>query len=171
MIVLFRLLTVIFKSWFKKRLGALDESVVTMRVWPNDLDLNMHMNSGRYISVMDVGRINILCRGGVLGRITRLGWRPLVGGSFIRYRRSLLPFEKFTIRSRVLCWDEKWFYFQHIMEKDGQLCATAHMRGLLRGRDGNVSPGQFLTVVGVENLESPPIPDFIRLWNEADAAR
>ena len=171
MIVFFRLFTVMIKSWFKKRLGALDESVVTMRVWPNDLDLNMHMNSGRYISVMDVGRINILCRSGVLGRVTRLGWRPLVGGSFIRYRRSLRPFEKFTVRSRVLCWDEKWFYFQHIMEKDGQLCAISHVRGLLRGRDGNVSSEQFLTVVGVADLVSPPIPEFIHSWNAADAAR
>jgi acyl-CoA thioesterase FadM len=171
MIVFFRLALVIVKSWFKKRLGALDESIVTMRVWPNDLDLNMHMNSGRYISVADVGRINILCRAGVLGHVTRLGWRPLVGGSIIRYRRSLLPFQKFIIRSRVLCWDDKWFYFQHIIEKDGQLCFLAHVRGLLRGREGNIASSQFLKEVGAAGEVSPPIPEFIRLWNEAESAR
>ena len=62
MVVLFRFLFAIFKSRFRRRLGILDDCVIAMRVWPNDLDLNMHMNSGRYLSMMDIGRVEILAR-------------------------------------------------------------------------------------------------------------
>ena len=91
----------------------LDQATVTMRVWPNDLDLNMHANSGRYLSFMDVGRVDLLSRMKLLRKVTSMGWRPLVAGVEITYRKSLLPFEKFSVKSRILRWDEKWFYFEH----------------------------------------------------------
>ena len=170
MIVLLRLIVVIFKSVFMKRIGPLDESVVTVRCWPNDLDLNFHMNSGRYLSMMDLGRISILCRYGILGRVMRLGWRPINGATMIRFKRSILLFDRFQVRSRVVCWDEKWFYFEHIVEKDGVTYAIAHVRGLLREKSGNVVPQRLMELAGVR-IESPPMPDVIRLWNEAEALR
>lgn len=171
MIVLFRLLGVMVASIFKRRIHVLDSSVITLRCWPNDLDLNFHMNSGRFVSMMDVARVGILCQAGMLRGIIRLGWRPIAGAAMIRYRRSLLLFQKFQVRSRVVCWDEKWFYFEHIIEKDGALCAIGHVRALLRGRHGNVPPARFLEVVGAPDFESPPMPEYIRLWNEAEGMR
>lgn len=171
MVFLLRFVLLLAKSTFLRRLDPLAESVVSMRVWPNDLDLNMHMNSGRYLSAIDLGRVNILARAKVLRRVLRMGWRPIAGATMIRYRRSLLPFEKFDVRSRVLCWDEKWFYFEHRVERDGELCALAHVRGLLRGPDGNIAPAELLRVGGASNLVSPPLPEFIRLWNAAEELR
>ena len=31
-------------------LGVLDEDTLRMRVWPNDIDLNMHLNNARYLN-------------------------------------------------------------------------------------------------------------------------
>src|SRR6185312_4562318 len=102
MVVLLRLIKTILLSLFKKKMDVFDQARVTMRVWPNDLDLNMHANSGRYISFMDIGRIDLLARMRLLRKVTKLGWRPLVGGSLITYRKSLLPFERFVVKSRIL---------------------------------------------------------------------
>ena len=33
-----------------------------MRVLPNDLDLLWHMNNGRYLSLMDQGRVDLMVR-------------------------------------------------------------------------------------------------------------
>jgi acyl-CoA thioesterase FadM len=166
MVVLFRLLVAILKSRFRPRIGILDDCVIAMRVWPNDLDLNMHMNSGRYLSMMDVGRMAILARTRMLRPVLKRGWRPLVGATFIRYRRSLLPFERFTVRSRIVCWDEKWLYFEHILERRGEIAAQAYVRGLLRGPSGNVKPSDLLALAGKEGLPSPEMPDAIRRWRE-----
>ncbi|HSY51709.1 MAG TPA: acyl-CoA thioesterase [Thermoanaerobaculia bacterium] len=164
MVVLFRFLFAIFTSRFRRPLGVLDDCVIAMRVWPNDLDLNMHMNSGRYLSMMDIGRVEILARTRLLRPVLRRGWRPMVGATFIRYRRSLLPFERFTVRSHIVCWDEKWLYFEHILERRGEVAAHAYVRGLLRGREGNVRPKELLELAGTPELASPAMPAEIEAW-------
>ena len=164
MVVLFRFLFAIFKSRFRRRLGILDDCVITTRVWPNDLDLNMHMNSGRYLSMMDIGRVEILARTRMLRPVLKRGWRPMVGATFIRYKKSLLPFERFTIRSRIVCWDEKWLYFEHILERRGEVAAQAYVRGLLRGKSGNVKPGELLELAGVPSMQSPAMPEDVAAW-------
>jgi len=163
-VVLFRFFYAIFKSRFRARMGVLDECVIAMRVWPNDLDLNMHMNSGRYLSMMDIGRIEILARSRMLREVLKRGWRPLVGAAFIRYRKSLLPFERFMVRSRIVCWDEKWLYFEHILERRGEIAAQAYVRGVLRGNLGNVKIEALLALAGAPDLTSPPMPEPVRRW-------
>jgi acyl-CoA thioesterase FadM len=171
-ILLLRLLLTIAISSLKRRIGPFGTSSVRFRVWPNDLDLNMHMNSGRYVSFMDVGRIDLLVRMRLFRDVMRRGWRPIAGATMIRYRRSLTPFERFTLQSRVVTWDEKWFYFEHIMENSkGEVAAIAYVRGLLRGRDGNVAPRDFIALSAQPDLQSPPIPEAIARWNEAEAVR
>jgi acyl-CoA thioesterase FadM len=163
-VVLFRFLLAILKSRFRRRLGILDDCVIAMRVWPNDLDLNMHMNSGRYLSMMDIGRVEILARTRMLRPVLKRGWRPMVGATFIRYKKSLLPFERFTVRSRIVCWDEKWLYFEHILERRGEVAAQAFVRGLLRGKSGNVKPRELLELAGVPLMQSPEMPAAVAAW-------
>lgn len=171
-VVLFRLIKTIFLASFKPRTDVLDQALVTMRVWPNDLDLNMHASSGRYVSFMDVGRINLLARMRLLHKAAKIGWRLLAGGSMITYRKSLLPFERFVVKSRVLCWDEKWLYFEHIVvNSKGDLAAIANVRNLFRGPEGNVPPQKVLELAGRTDFVSPPMPGFITRWLEAEERR
>ena len=164
MVVLFRLIWAIFRALLKPHLDLLGESAVTMRVWPNDLDLNVHMNSGRYGSMMDIGRVEILARSGLLRKVFARGWRPIAAAVTIRYRRSLLPFQRFTVRTRVICWDDKWLYFRHVIECRGEVAAVAYVRGLLRGKEGNVAPARILALAGTPDLQSPPMPDDVARW-------
>lgn len=168
MVVLGRLIKALFVARFQKKIDVFDQARTTMRVWPNDLDLNVHANSGRYISFMDVARMALLVRMRIFTKVIRRKWRPLVGGTMITYRKSLLPFEKFTIKSRIIGWDEKWFYFEHIIVNSrGDLAAIANVRGLLRGPDGNV-PAADLVALSDRDVVSPPIPEFIKRWSEAE---
>ncbi len=64
----FRLLRLLLTARWRGRLGPLDESVLKLRVWPVDLDVNLHMNNGRYLSVMDLGRVDVILRTGLLCR-------------------------------------------------------------------------------------------------------
>src|SRR5689334_2476912 len=164
MIVLVRLLWALLRSQFKRRLDLLDESAVTMRVWPNDLDLNVHMNSGRYLSMMDICRVELLGRTRLLRKVFGRGWRPLAGAATIRYRRSLLPLQRFTVRTKIVCWDEKWLYYRQVIERRGELCAVGYVRMLLRGPEGNVTPAQILEVAGKSGMQSPPMPEDLARW-------
>ena len=59
-VVLLRLVKSLLTSPLRPRIEPLEEATIGLRVWPNDLDLNMHVNSGRYLSFMDIGRVEIL---------------------------------------------------------------------------------------------------------------
>ena len=169
-VVLLRLLLAIFNSYRKPAIGLLDTGVVTMRVWPNDLDLNLHMNSGRYLSMMDVGRVALFAQTRTLDNLLTMNWRLLAGGAMVRYRKSLVLFDQFEVRSRLACWDEKWLYFEHVIEYEGEVQTTAWVRALLRDSDGNVPTSEFLAIAHDPDLESPPMPQAIARWFEAERA-
>src|ERR1700676_5067864 len=106
MSLILRLLAVLIAAPFRRRLRLLDSSHVRIWVLPNDLDLNMHMNNGRYLTILDLGRIDLLLRQGLASTFVKNGWRPVIGGAVIRYRFGLRPFESLVVSSRVLCWDD-----------------------------------------------------------------
>ena len=168
MVLLFRFIGALILGAFQPRIGPFDETIVRMRVWPNDLDLNMHASSGRYISFMDAARVAMVVRFGALRKMIARRWRPVVGGTMITYRRSLYLFERMTIRSRIVCWDEKWLYMEHTIEKpNGELAAKARVRATFLSRQGSVPPRDIARVAG-HDVESPPLPDWVRHWRQAD---
>jgi acyl-CoA thioesterase FadM len=170
MLLLFRFLLTMIKSRFRSRIGPLDESVVRFTALPHDCDLNFHLNAGRYVSFMDVARIELIGRVRFIGPMLRRGWRPVAGGAVLRFRRSVLPFERFDIRSRVIGWDEKWIYVEHIVEKDGEFCAIGHMRTVIRSKQGTIPPQEVLAAMDL-TLASPPLPEFVAQWRDAEADR
>jgi acyl-CoA thioesterase FadM len=159
MLLIFRFLITILSSGLRKAIRPLDPAVVYFRAWPQDCDLNFHLNAGRYVSFMDIARVELLARMRLLRPVLKRGWRPIVGGGAVTYRKSVMPFERFSVESRVAAWDEKWFYIEHLVHKrDGALAARGVMRTLLRGPDGNVAPRELLALMGLEDLQSPEVP-------------
>ena len=171
MLLLVRFVFTIFLSRFRRRIPPLGEAVLRFTALPQDCDLNFHLNAGRYLSFMDVARVELLARMRALSKLLRKGWRPIMGGCVMRYRRSVMPFERFDVRSRVIGWDDKWFYLEHIIEKDGVFCAAGHIRMLIRGREGNIPTSDVLALVSNEPIEQPPLPDFVANWRELEDAR
>ncbi|GLH74647.1 thioesterase [Geothrix limicola] len=151
---------------FRPPLEALATSVLVFRVWPNDLDVNVHMNNGRFLSVMDLGRFDLTFRTGLGRAMLRNRWKPLVGGVSMRYRRSLDPFERYELHTRLLGWDAKWFYLeQRFLKCGGDLAAEGVVRALFRGRDGNVPVAEVLGQVGFSGPQ-PELPESVRRWAE-----
>jgi acyl-CoA thioesterase FadM len=170
-VLLFRFLLVMLLSRFRRRIAPLGEARLRFTVLPTDCDLNFHLNAGRYISFMDVARVELLGRMRLFRKVIKAGWRPINGGMIIRYRRSILPFERFDLRSRVIGWDEKWIYFEHILERNGELCAIANARGLFRHGKRSIPPGEMAEMLGISDPSSPPLPPHVEAWRRAEDAR
>lgn len=171
MLLLFRFLLTIFRSRFRSRIGPLDESVTRFTALPTDCDLNFHLNAGRFVSFMDIARVELIGRLRILRKMLKRGWRPVMGGCVVRYRRSVLPFERFEIRTRVIGWDEKWFYIEHVVEKNGTFCAIGHMRTVILGKSGTVPPRDVIALMNIGELASPPLPEFVANWRDAEDRR
>uniref|UniRef100_A0A8C6XF39 Protein THEM6 n=1 Tax=Naja naja TaxID=35670 RepID=A0A8C6XF39_NAJNA len=105
---------------------VLEESIRYSRVMPSDLDLMLHMNNGRYAREADIGRYWYMFSCGLMQTILNNKHNTMVTSSSWRFRRSLNLWERFAIRTRMLCWDDHAFYLeqQFINSKDGFVCAV-----------------------------------------------
>lgn len=137
--LIFRLLWVVIGAFRRSKLGMLDESVITLRVLPNDLDTNIHMNNGRYLTIMDLGRVDFIIRSGMLKHLREQKWYPVVGSSKLSYKRSLSPFQKYQLKTRVHGWDEKWIYLEQEFVVDGVLYARGIVKTIFL-KDSNKIP-------------------------------
>lgn len=166
--LILRLIRVVVSALLGRRRGLLDESVVTFRVWPNDLDLNLHMNNGRYLTVMDLGRSDLMIRAGLARLVVRRGWMPVLGSATVRFRRSLAPFERYVLRTRLLCWDDKWMFIEHRFEtRGGRLACHAVVKGTFRTAGVTVSPAEVLDALGCA-VSSPPAPAAVIAWTDSE---
>lgn len=166
MVLLLRTLWKGLTLGFRPPLEPLGTSILAFRVWPNDLDVNIHMNNGRFLSVMDLGRFDLSFRTRLGRAMLRNRWMPLVGGVTIRYRRSLDPFERYELHTRLLGWDAKWVFLeQRFLKKGGELAAEGVVRALFRGKGGNVPVSEVLSQMGYEGPQ-PVLPDSVRRWAE-----
>jgi acyl-CoA thioesterase FadM len=166
--LLFRLLkTILLYLLRPERRGILAESTVRFRVWPNDLDTNFHMNNGRYLTLMDLGRLDLLLRNGSVPIVLRNKWYPVLAGTQIRFRRPLNLFQKFEIRTRIVTWDSKWVYLEQKILRRGDLVLQAYLKGVFVGKGGSVPITALLERLGV--TEAPPsMPDSLAAWLESE---
>lgn len=147
---------------------ALGPSVTTLHVHPGDLDFYGHVNNGVYLQMMDVARSNYLADVGALAALRKRGWGPVVAASTMKYRRSLKLWDRFSISTRVLGWDERVVYMEQVFHRGDELCARGIVAGRFLRRDGSRVPApevvDFLAAVRGESIAQPALPDDVLTW-------
>lgn len=159
-----RLLKLLFLLPFVRRQALLDSGCTTFRVWPNDCDINLHLNNGRYLTFMDLGRTHLLAQIGLLGKLLQHRWAPVLTAAEINYLRPIQPFQKFDLSTRLLTWDDKYFYMEQRFVAGGQLCAVALVKGLFLHRGRPVQNRAILAALDLDSA-APDMPEVIRHWN------
>lgn len=149
-----RLLLLLFKPKMKEKPELMETAVLQLRVLPNDLDFNFHMNNGRYLSIMDLGRIELIKQRGLIGHMIKSRWIPIVVQAQISYHRPLKPFQSYELRTRLMCWDDKYAYFEQLFISKNKTIAVGHIKGLLRSTQGTLNPNEIINLLGYDN-QSP----------------
>ncbi|NIX78149.1 thioesterase family protein [Microvirga terricola] len=170
-----RVLHLIVASFFRARLDpARDVSHLSFRVWPHDLDTSLHMNNGRYWTLMDLGRADLMIRSGLWRSILKHSWLPVVSAGQIRFRREMKLFQPFALETRILTWFEGQIVIEHRLiskAKDGApvLSAVALVRvGLYDRRAKNfVSVEQMFDEIGI-HAPAPPVPPEVEAFLAAE---
>ncbi len=170
-----RLFYMFIASFFKQRVTeVLDESRLEFCVLPNDLDLNGHMNNGRYLTIMDLGRMDYVLRVGLAGYVIKNKYIPVLSSAQMRYRLPLLPFQKYTLTTRIICWDDKWVFMEHRFlikggKKDGAVAAIGLVKGSFFSKQTRttIPTGDIMRAIGKEAI-SPAMPPYIAQWAQAE---
>lgn len=172
-----RVFLLFVRALFKPRLSdVLSLSTLRFYVLPNDLDFNGHMNNGRYLTIMDLGRLDLILRTGLMRMMLKQKSVPVLGSAKIRYRLPLMPFEPFDLHTRIVGWDEKWMYIEQRFikakgDKAGQVAAIAVLKGsFFNQKTKSTIPTQdVLKMIGSGQI-SPQLPEHIIAWQLAESS-
>ncbi len=165
-----RLLLVWLRNYSGTRQHFSHLSDSRFRVLPHDLDAFGHMNNGRYLQIMDVARTEWMLQTGVADVIRQHRWAPILGGGVIRYRHSLTLLQQYRVRTRLLGWDQRWFYLEHCFADGRERCVAVGVT-----RAGLRSAGQWVHTDDVANrvypgAQSPSIPQHVLKWADVEEA-
>ena len=164
-----RLLLLLLTAPLRPRCDALGPTRKRFLVWPADLDVLGHVNNGVYLSMLDVARVDMMLRSGMLWSLRRRGFYPVVAAETIRFRRSLRLLQSFEVETTVIGWDEKAFLIQHHFLRGGELVAEAVVRARFLKRAGGTVSTQELLELLERSGPSPALPAWIEAWNLENA--
>ena len=165
-----RFARVVLASRFGPRLAFDSESVLGLRIWLGDVDLFPEVNNGRHLTLMDLGRFDLALRSGFVRMLHRQRWGLTVGGASVRFRSRVPPFSKVRLRTKVVGYDERWFYFHQRIEKDGTTCSAALVRAGITSR-GRLVPVSAVLEAADLAAWGPELPAWVRAWIDADSVR
>jgi acyl-CoA thioesterase FadM len=140
-------------------MGVLDESVLNLRVLPNDIDIT-NITNDRFLALMDLGRMDIVFRTGLLKSMFKNKWVPLTTFATIRFRYPLKLFQKYQLRTRILWWDDATIYCKQVFERKGRVVATGYACASFRGSHGSIPPNEMLTETG-QTVTKPSEPEIL----------
>lgn len=151
------------------RLAPTEISRIRVTTLPTDIDILRHMNNGRYLSLFDLGRWDLLARTGMADAMKHYGWYGVVSAETVTFRKSLGLWQRFDIESRLLGHDEKTIYLEHRAVVDGEIYARAIIRSrMLKRSGGTLSHEELFAAIGrPEGL--PEVEPWVREWADASA--
>ncbi|MFJ4046234.1 acyl-CoA thioesterase [Microbacterium sp. NPDC089987] len=171
--VIWRTLLVILQARLRtRRRGALDPSAISrirLTTLPTDIDILRHMNNGRYLSLFDLGRWDLLIRTGLFDAMNSRGWYAVVSSETVTFRKSLQLWQRFDVESRFVGHDEKAVFLEHRAVVDGEVYARVIVRSrMLRRGGGIVSNEELFAAVG-KPAGLPEVEPWIHDWASASA--
>ncbi len=172
----FRLAWTLLRCLFLPAIKPTDSLVVNRRVWLNDLDINLHMNNGRYLTVVDLSLIEFFARTGFLKAAIKQKWRPMAGGAIITFRKGLSPLQSYKLRFRWLYSEGPWNYMSYEFVTGKRVHAAGILKGGMVGQAGLIDcqdvlpflPGNWQSLS--ELVLQTPAPPEVAAWRDAENA-
>ena len=147
-----RLLKMVIGNLFRKK-QSFDinrEYHWSFRPGLGDIDVYPEVNNGRHLVFCDLARYDIAFKIGLFKYVRKNKYAFVIGGSTIRYRKRLAPFRKATVRSKIVGFDEKFYYFQQTIEQKNEVKSSAVLRAGIRFKGGVAPPAEVMKDLGYD---------------------
>jgi acyl-CoA thioesterase FadM len=136
-----------------------EESRLSFRCLPTDIDPNLHLNNARYMMLADVGRIALYIRLGLFSRVNRRRWATMMGGLQSVYVREIRLWKRFDIVSSLDTFEDLQLIGRHrFVLENGETAALVTTTAGVYDRDERrfVPIGEVMEVLGEPG--EPPRP-------------
>ena len=139
--LILRMIALLAASFFKPKLPIeKPKNSLTLRVLPNDIDLNLHMNNGRYLTICDLTRVDMFIRTGLARTMVHEKWMPVISEHTMKYKKALKLFQKYKLEMEVTDWDERSFQMLHTFLVGDRVVAEGTSLGVIVSKTGVVPP-------------------------------
>jgi acyl-CoA thioesterase FadM len=106
---------------------------------------------------MELGRWDVAIRSGLGRWMVKQRCAGILGAQMIRYHRPLKRFQSFELRTRVLGWDETWFYMEHRVESNGRTATVGCVQVMfMNPQRERIPPAAAVVACGGDEI-SPPL--------------
>ncbi|MBX3583631.1 MAG: thioesterase family protein [Rhizobiaceae bacterium] len=136
-----------------------EESSLSFRCLPTDIDFNWHLNNARYLMLADVGRIDLFFRSGLFALMRRNNWAPMLGGVQTAFVREVRLWQRFEVVSTIETWDGTQVLGQHrFVHENGEVAALVLTTAGVYDRAGRrfVPMGDVLRELGYDAVARAP---------------
>ncbi len=147
----FRLFPTIFAARNRSKLSILEESNLTFRVWPTDIDVSI-MNHAAMMTVMEMGRIDYMVRTGFFKLARKKKWYFPIRGISAQFIRPLKLFQKANLITRIFHVDESWFYIEQKIIRKGKIIAICIVKATVKKGKISVSTNEILKELNIAEL-------------------
>lgn len=169
MFIMLRMVYTVFYQWLKKKSSnAYDAVSLPLRVMPWDCDLNFHINNGRYLSIMDVARVQLYLATGIVPVLMKYKWSPVVTSSHLLYRRSVNIFERYDLTSQFVGRTDKFLIVEHRFKVKGKTAVLSYVALAFRDKQGVVSSDRLVEAFGLQALSLDKQSDSIEAFLVTD---
>ena len=164
---LLRLIRVVVKSQFKKKLSFDNDYTdsINLIVLPQDIDPFMELNNGRYVTLLDLGRFSLGAKVNMVSFLKRNNWSLTIIGTYNEYRYRLRLFQRFILKTKIIGYDEKWFYFFQKVERNGKTHMASIVKFAYTSKKGLVSTKEVITAMDIE-YDPNSLPSWIKELTE-----
>ena len=158
-----RFIYVLLKSLLT-RTKALDEDF-ELRFWAIpfiDTDFS-RLFTQTYALYMGLARWNFLFNSEFRKAALKKAWVPVTTAETMRYKKSVMAFNRVKLITRMVHWNERRFYLEHIFYVNNEVYAHTYVEGLVRSPKGHLKPQEAFLSLGVTR-QSPPMPEKLQGW-------
>ena len=141
-------------------------SRLPLRVWPSQIDINLHMNQSVFAKMLEVGRLDLVVRSGALKAWQEKGVNVVVAHQNITYRRELRLGTRYLLDTRPVALDGR------LMLLDGYFLVGDRVHAMSRVGLLSVGPEGVLTAEQVAEMATPFLVDplVVEDWRVVDGA-
>lgn len=165
-----KLATTLLRARYRSQLELEDTGVLHTRVGITDVDPFMELNHARQIMYMELGRWDYSLRSGFVALMKEKKWGLTVGGISIRYRRRVPFLQTFSVTTKPICHDRRWFYFLQEILRGEQICSSALIKAGAVSESGLVPAPEALAAAGRDDW-GHEIPQWVSEWIVAEGHR
>ena len=165
-----RFITTSIHAFRSDRISIDEVAETVFRIRPWDIDMFLEVNNGRILTLYDLGRFDLSIRTGLAKVLKTNKWGLVVAGSTVRYRQRIRMFEKVTVYTQVVGYDDRWIYIvQSMWVKDMPASSILLRTGITR--KGKVVPArEVLEALDITHWE-PELHDWVKAWIKSEESR